>query len=190
MQLDNIEYFAKPQQNSYVTECTHTLACGNEGVKQCTCTFRACSFTAWFSRLKCIKSDCKMQDMGKKMYLFTFYMIKITQRMIFFPKISTVTNVILILYNSSINNELISRDLHFRHHIACFCSISLTKNNSKQLQRCFASLSNMTVIRSWMNHSFKWFGSVTMTHLLTVTWCHLLTPAGDLISLLKSIFIL
>ncbi len=47
MQFDNIEYFAKPQQNSYVTECTHTLACvvmkglnayislcGDEGVKR------------------------------------------------------------------------------------------------------------------------------------------------------------
>ncbi len=68
--------------------------------------------------------------MGQKMYLLTFHMIKITQRMQFFSsKISTVTNVILISYNSSINNELISRDLtlHFRHQIACFCSISLTK---------------------------------------------------------------
>ncbi len=26
MQFDNIEYFAKTKQNSYVTECTHTLA--------------------------------------------------------------------------------------------------------------------------------------------------------------------
>ncbi len=30
-------------------------------VNQCTCTFRACSFTAWFSRLKRIKSDRKIQ---------------------------------------------------------------------------------------------------------------------------------
>ncbi len=27
MQFDNIEYFAKTKQNSYVTECMHTLAC-------------------------------------------------------------------------------------------------------------------------------------------------------------------
>ncbi len=103
---------------------------GDEGVNQCTCAFRACSFTAWFSRLKCIKSDRKIQDMGQKMYLFTFHMIQITQRMQFFSsKISTVTNVILILYNRSINNKLISRNLHFRHHIACFCSISPTKKS-------------------------------------------------------------
>ncbi len=38
-----------------------------------------------------------------------------------------ITNVILILYNRSINNKLILRYLHFRPHIACFCSISPTK---------------------------------------------------------------
>ncbi len=48
-----------------------------------------------------------------------------------------VTNVILALYNSSINNKLILRDVHFKHHIACFSSISLTKNNSKQLTALF-----------------------------------------------------
>ncbi len=46
------------------------------------------------------------------MYIFTFHMIKITQRVQFFsPNISTITNVILILYNSSINNKLISKDI-------------------------------------------------------------------------------
>ncbi len=30
------------------------------------------------------KSDRKIQDMGQTMYLFTFHMIKITQRMQFF----------------------------------------------------------------------------------------------------------
>ncbi len=75
------------------------------------------------------------------MYIFTFHMIQITQRVQFLSKkISTITNVILILYNSSINNKLISRDLRFKHHIACFCSISPKKNYSKQLQRCFESL--------------------------------------------------
>ncbi len=65
---------------------------GDEGVKQCTHTLacvvmkglRACSFTAWFSQLKCIKSDRKIQDMGQKMYLFMFHMIKITRRVPFF----------------------------------------------------------------------------------------------------------
>ncbi len=32
----------------------------------------------------------------------------------------------------------------------------------------------MRVIRSWMNQPFKWFGSIAMTHLLTLTYCHLL----------------
>ncbi len=27
MQFDNIEYFVKTKKNSYVTECTYTLAC-------------------------------------------------------------------------------------------------------------------------------------------------------------------
>ncbi len=50
------------------------------------------------------------------------------KRAVFFsPKVSMITNVILILYNSSINKKLILRDLRFRHHIACFCSISPTK---------------------------------------------------------------
>ncbi len=146
--------------------------CGDEGVKQCTLAIRACSFTAWFSWLKCIKNDRKIQDMGKKMYIFTFHMIKITGRVPFFSsKISMITNVILILYNSSINNKLILRYLRFRHHIACFCCISPTKNNYKQLQRCFDS---QWFIHEWINEPFKWFGSVAMTHLLTMTCCHLL----------------
>ncbi len=59
---------------------------GDEGVKRCTCAFRACFFSALFSRLKCIKSDRKIQDMGQKMYIFTFHLIKITQRMQFILK--------------------------------------------------------------------------------------------------------
>ncbi len=119
----------------------------DEGVKQCMRAFRACSFTAWFSRLKCIKSDRKIQDMGQKIYIFTFHMIKITQRVQFFsPKISTITNVILTLYNSSINNKLISRDLHFRHHIAYFCCISPTK---------IILNSYSTVLRLWA--TWQWF---------------------------------
>ncbi len=37
----------------------------------------------------------------------------------------------------------------------------------------------MTVFRSWMNQPFKWFGSDAMTHLLTVTWWHLVTAASE-----------
>ncbi len=117
-------------------------------VKRCTRALRVCSFTAWFSLLKCIKNDHKIQDMREEnVYIFTFHIVKITQRVPFFSsKISMITNVILILYNSSINNKLTLRDLRFRHHIACFCSISPTKNYSKQLQHCFASLSNMSFL--------------------------------------------
>ncbi len=74
------------------------------------------------------------------MYIFTFHTVKITRRVPFFSsKINMITNVILILYNSSINNKLILRYLRFRHHIACFYCISPAKNNSKQLKRGFES---------------------------------------------------
>ncbi len=47
---------------------------GDEGVKQCTSALRACSFTAWFSRLKCIKSDRKIQDMeAENVYIYVSY---------------------------------------------------------------------------------------------------------------------
>ncbi len=53
------------------------------------------------------------------MYIFTFHIVKNhTKGAIFSLKISMITNVILILCNSSINNKLILRDLRFRHHIA------------------------------------------------------------------------
>ncbi len=49
----------------------------------------------------------------------------------------------VILYNSnSINKKLKLSDLHFRHNIDCFCSISLMKIfQSKLQQNCFVSLS-------------------------------------------------
>ncbi len=127
-------------------------------------------------------------------YIISYSYLKSHEECRFFSsKISMITNLILILYNSSINNKLILRDLCFRHHIACFCSISPTKNNSKQPpEHSFASLSNLTVFRSWMNQPIKWFGSVAvllliyLTHLLTGTCCHLLAV---LISHLKYLFI-
>ncbi len=78
-----------------LTMCNLTISsifakplCGDEGVKQCTCAIRACSFTAG---LKCIVL----------MYIFTFHIVKITQRVLFFSsQISMITNVILVLYNS------------------------------------------------------------------------------------------
>ncbi len=107
-------------------------------IKQCTRPIRACSFTAWFSRLKCIKSDHKIQDIY--LYIYISYDLNRTKNAVFSSKISMITNVILILCDiDSINNKLILRDLCFRRHIACFCCISPTKNNYKQLQRCFES---------------------------------------------------
>ncbi len=88
---------------------------------------------------------------------------------------SGVTNVILILYNNSINEKLILRDLRFRQHIGYFLLFFANKNISKQPQHCFASLNNTTVFRSWMNQPFKWFGSIAIiysTHLLRKTCCH------------------
>ncbi len=37
VQFDNIEYFAKPQSNTYIVHACISL-CGDEGVKQCTHT--------------------------------------------------------------------------------------------------------------------------------------------------------
>ncbi len=73
MQFDNIEYFAKTQQNSYVTECKHTLACvvmkGLNGARahlECILSLHG--------RLKCIKSDRKIQDMGaENVYIYISY---------------------------------------------------------------------------------------------------------------------
>ncbi len=56
--------------------------------------------------------DRKIQDMGaENVYIYVSYDSNHTKIVVFFLKISMVTNVILILYNSSINNKLISRDL-------------------------------------------------------------------------------
>ncbi len=128
MQFDNIEYFAKTKQNTYGVHAYINLR-GDE---------------AGSLHDSVIKNDRKIQDfvcnLARKLYIFTFHIVKITRRVPFFSsKISMITNVILILYNSSINNKLILRNVRFRHHIACFCSISSTKNNSKQLQHCFVS---------------------------------------------------
>ncbi len=60
-------------------------------------------------------------------YIISYIVNNNAKSDIFSPKVSMTTNVILILCNSSINNKLILRDLHFRHHISCFCSISPTK---------------------------------------------------------------
>ncbi len=45
-----------------------------DGVKQYTCAFRVCSFTAWLSLLKCIKNDHKIQDMGvENVYIYILH---------------------------------------------------------------------------------------------------------------------
>ncbi len=74
------------------------------------------------------------------MCIFMFHIVKNHRKSaIFSSKISMITNVILILYKSSINNKLILRDLRFRHRIAYFCCILPTNNYSKQLQQGFES---------------------------------------------------
>ncbi len=47
------------------------------------------------------------------------YRYNYTKSAVFCSKISII--LILILYNSLINNKSILRDLRFRHNIACFC---------------------------------------------------------------------
>ncbi len=60
---------------------------GDEGVKQCTRAFRACSFTAWSSRLKCIKNDRKIQDMGGRKFIYLhFIWLKSHKKYSFFSK--------------------------------------------------------------------------------------------------------
>ncbi len=79
------------------------------------------------------------------------------------PTISMITNVILIVYNSSINRKLILRDLHLDAIFPVFAPFRQKKIFQTQPQHCFTSLSNMTPFRSWMNQPFKWFGSVAVT---------------------------
>ncbi len=70
--------------NSYVTECTHTLACVvMKGLNRARVHLERI-LSMHGSVLKCIKSDRKIQDMGKKMYIFTFHMIQITQSVPFY----------------------------------------------------------------------------------------------------------
>ncbi len=87
-------------------------------------------------KLECVlsmnDSELRIQDKrAENVYsLFvSFYIVNKyhTKSAIFTLKISMVTNMILILYNCSINNSLISRDLRFRHHIGCSFSISPAK---------------------------------------------------------------
>ncbi len=67
-----------------VNQCTHTLACvvmkGLNGAR----AHLERVLSLHDSVLKCIKSDRKIQDMGQKIYLFMFQMVKITRRVQFF----------------------------------------------------------------------------------------------------------
>ncbi len=132
-------------------------------VKRCMRTFRVCSFTAWFSLLKCIKNDHKIQDMREEnVYIFTFHIVKITQRVQFFSsKISMITNVILILYNSSINNKLNQiKSNHFYCHIttaqvpwwvkflwACSRQCKKTTDNLPMDRQCKKTTNNLHMDR-------------------------------------------
>ncbi len=71
MQFDN-RVSCKNQTNTYIVHAYISLR--GDGVKQCTRAINVCSFTAWFSRLKCIKSDRKIQDMGaENVYIYISY---------------------------------------------------------------------------------------------------------------------
>ncbi len=68
MQFDNIEYFAKTQQNTYKVHAYISLR-GAEGVKQC-----ARIFSLHDSVLKCIMNDHNIQDMGaENVYIYISY---------------------------------------------------------------------------------------------------------------------
>ncbi len=77
-------------------------------------------------------------------YIISYTVNNNAKSAIFSPKVSMITNVILILCNSSINNKLILRDLRFRYHISCFCSISPTK-----------IIPNTAVLHLWA--TWEWF---------------------------------
>ncbi len=125
--------------NKTPTECTHALAC--VVMKELN------SARAHLERVHSLHDSvdalrviAEFKIWGQNIYIFTFHMNKISGRVPFFFKICMITNVILILYNRSINNKLILRDLRFRPHIACFCSISPTQNNYKPATALFLHL--------------------------------------------------
>ncbi len=68
-----------------------------------------------------------------------------TKSAVFSPKITMITNVILIFF-SSINKKLIKRLLDTI--LPVFALFHQQKSLQTQSQHCFVSLSNMTVIRS------------------------------------------
>ncbi len=67
-----------------VNQCTHTLACVvMKGLISARVHLeRVLSLHG--SVLKCIMSDRKIQDMGQKIYIFIFHIVKITRRVPFF----------------------------------------------------------------------------------------------------------
>ncbi len=90
-------------------------------------TMKSYDFTA---RLSIIRNITSFKIWGQKMYsLYLYHFIQLIshEECRIFLKVRMITNVILILYHSSINKKLILRDLRFRHHISCLCSISPTK---------------------------------------------------------------
>ncbi len=83
------------------------------------------------SLIQCIEKNHNIQDMGQKCHIYIFHIgTHHTKSAVFFFVQSV--NVILILYNRSINNMLIKRDLCFRHiDILPVLLISPTNNYSK-----------------------------------------------------------
>ncbi len=133
--------------NSYVTECTHTLACVvMKRVKRCTHAFRACSFTFFLNALRVI---AKFKIWGRKCIYLRFIWFKSHKECSFFLK----------------NKHDYKFDIDF-------IQISLLLYFFSDVLRLWTKL--QWFVPEWINEPFKWFGSVAMTHLLTVTCCHLL----------------
>ncbi len=93
-----------------------------------------------------IKNDHKIQDMRAEMFiLISFHIVNQyhtkTDGFFFPPKSNVITNVILILYSSSLKKNLILTHLRFRHNMECFCSISPTNIISTRVseQQLFCS---------------------------------------------------
>ncbi len=92
------------------------------------------------SLIQCIEKNHNIQDMGaENVYIYIFHIgTHHTKSAVFFFVQSV--NVILILYNRSINNMLIKRDLCFRHiDILPVLLISPTNNYSKHSQHCLCA---------------------------------------------------
>ncbi len=125
-------------------------------VKSSAHAFRVCSFTAVIQSVKMhLKWSQNWRYRGRKCIFVSFHIVNQChmKSAVFLQKSAWLHIYIYIFffYNSSINKEL--RDLPFRHHIACFCSISTTKIISNTATALFCvSEQHDCFIPEWINH--------------------------------------